>query len=139
MDSTLENQPVLTVKQTAQGFSSKADAPEADAPEAETTDLPSTMPDLKLELRIFVSTFITVFLAELGDKTQLTTLLMSAESQSPWMVFMGAGSALVATSLIGVLMGRWLSKRLPPGTLEVAAGILLLLIAVMLLWDVVHL
>ena len=87
---------------------------------------------------IFSSTFLTIFLAEMGDKTQLATLLMSAESQSPWVVFAGAATALIATSLLGVLIGRWLATRLSPKTLETSAGALLLFISVMLLWDVVH-
>ncbi len=86
----------------------------------------------------FSSTFLTIFLAEIGDKTQLATLLMSAESQSPWVVFAGAATALIATSLLGVLIGRWLSYRLSPKTLEKSAGLLLLFISVMLLWDVMH-
>ncbi|MBD2462402.1 TMEM165/GDT1 family protein [Oscillatoria sp. FACHB-1407] len=91
---------------------------------------------LKGELEIFVSTFITIFLAELGDKTQLTTLLMSAESHSPWVVFAGAGAALVLTSLLGVLLGRWLSTKISPKVLEVSAGVLLLIIAAMLCCDI---
>lgn len=89
------------------------------------------------ELRVFLSTFITIFLAELGDKTQLTTLLMSAESNAPWIVFLGAGAALIATSFLGVWVGCWLSKRVSARTLETAAAALLLLISVLLLWDVV--
>ncbi len=88
---------------------------------------------------IFTSTFLTIFLAEIGDKTQLTTLLMSAESQSPWIVFAGAAMALITTSLLGVLIGRWMANRLSPKTMETVAGTLLLLISVMLLWDVVQL
>lgn len=87
---------------------------------------------------VFFSTFVTIFLAELGDKTQVTTLLMSAESQSPWMVFSGAALALVTTSLLGVLIGRWLANRLSPKSLETAAGAALLLVSVSLLWDIVH-
>jgi putative Ca2+/H+ antiporter (TMEM165/GDT1 family) len=87
---------------------------------------------------IFSSTFLTIFLAEMGDKTQLATLLMSAQSHSPWVVFAGAAAALIATSLLGVLLGRWLARRLSPKTLETSAGALLLFISVMLLWDVVH-
>lgn len=94
--------------------------------------------DLSKEIQIFFSTFITIFLAELGDKTQVTTLLMSAESQSPWIVFAGAGTALLATSLIGVLLGHWLSKRVSQRTLEVSAAFMLLIISALLLWDVVH-
>jgi putative Ca2+/H+ antiporter (TMEM165/GDT1 family) len=87
---------------------------------------------------VFCSTFVTIFLAELGDKTQVTTLLMSAESQSPWMVFTGAALALVTTSLLGVLVGRWLANRLSPKSLETAAGAALLLVSVSLLWDIGH-
>jgi putative Ca2+/H+ antiporter (TMEM165/GDT1 family) len=89
------------------------------------------------EIEIFFSTFFTIFVAELGDKTQLTTLLMSAESNSPWVVFMGAGAALIATSLLGVLLGRWLSSRVSPKVLETATGTILLIVSVLLLWDVV--
>nr|WP_155523714.1 TMEM165/GDT1 family protein [Nodosilinea nodulosa] len=89
--------------------------------------------------RIFTSTFITIFLAELGDKTQVTTLLMSAQSQAPMMVFIGAGTALVTTSLIGVLLGQWLARRVSPAALDTAAGAMLLGITVWLLWDIAHL
>jgi putative Ca2+/H+ antiporter (TMEM165/GDT1 family) len=72
----------------------------------------------------------------MGDKTQLATLLMSAESHEPWMVFAGAGTALVATSLIGVSLGSWLGNRLSPRVLEKSAGVLLLFVAVSLLWEI---
>ncbi|MBW3587311.1 MAG: TMEM165/GDT1 family protein [Cyanobacteria bacterium 0813] len=85
---------------------------------------------------IFASTFATIFFAEIGDKTQLAILLMTAESRNPWMVFAGAGSALIATSLLGVLLGRWLASRIAPRTLERAAGVILLAISVVLLWEV---
>ncbi|MEX0268669.1 TMEM165/GDT1 family protein [Leptolyngbyaceae cyanobacterium UHCC 1019] len=86
--------------------------------------------------KVFTSTFVTIFLAELGDKTQMSTLLMSAEFHKPWVIFAGAGTALVATTLIGVWVGQWLSSRLSPRTLDIAAGILLALISVWLVWDV---
>lgn len=87
---------------------------------------------------VFGSTFLTIFLAEFGDKTQLATLLMSAESHSPWVVFLGSATALIATSLIGVVLGRWLATRLAPKTLKTAAGASLLFISLTLLWDVVQ-
>ncbi|WP_396133598.1 TMEM165/GDT1 family protein [Chamaesiphon sp. OTE_75_metabat_556] len=87
----------------------------------------------------FFSTFITIFLAEMGDKTQLATLLLSAQSQSPWIVFLGAGTALIATSLVGVLLGRYLAKVLSPRTLDIAAGMLLMVVSILLLGDVVQL
>lgn len=89
--------------------------------------------------REFLTAFVTIFLAELGDKTQLATLLMSAESNSPWIVFAGAASALLTTSLLGVIVGRWLAQRVPENTLKTAAGTSLLAIAVWLLWDIVQL
>jgi putative Ca2+/H+ antiporter (TMEM165/GDT1 family) len=88
---------------------------------------------------VFFSTFITIFLAEMGDKTQLATLLMAAQSQSPASVLLGAGIALVATSLVGVLLGRWLSKVVSPATLDLLAALLMLAIAILLLGDVVEL
>lgn len=87
---------------------------------------------------VFSSTFLSIFLAEIGDKTQLSTLLMSAESQSPGVVFLGAAAALITTSLLGVLLGQWLANRLTPKTLNTAAGISLLLVSAMLLWDVMQ-
>ena len=86
---------------------------------------------------VFSSTFITIFLAEMGDKTQLVTLLMSAESQSPWIVFLGAAIALITTSLLGVLIGYWLAKKLSPKTLDLSIAILLLLITSWLIGDIV--
>lgn len=86
---------------------------------------------------VFYSTFITIFLAEMGDKTQLVTLLMSAESQSPWIVFGGAAIALITTSLLGVLIGYWLSKKLSPKTLDLSVAILLLSITGWLLNDII--
>ncbi|MDX2214424.1 MAG: TMEM165/GDT1 family protein [Oculatellaceae cyanobacterium bins.114] len=104
--------------------------------EVEVSQPLTDKPTFKCELEIFASTFITIFLAELGDKTQLTTLLMSAESQSPWVVFAGASVALILTSLLGILLGRWLSTKIAPKTLEVSAGVLLLVIAAMLCCDI---
>lgn len=83
-------------------------------------------------------TFVTILLAEMGDKTQLATLLIAAESQSPAIVFVGAALALISTSLLGVLLGVWLSRRISQQTLDLAAAVVLLAIAVLLLWDVVQ-
>ena len=85
---------------------------------------------------VFVTTFVTIFLAEIGDKTQLSTLLMSAESHAPWVVFFGSAAALITTSLLGVLLGSWIGNRLSPKTVEKSAGVMLLLISLTLFWDV---
>lgn len=75
---------------------------------------------------VFFTTFTTVFLAELGDKTQLAALLLSAESGRPLLVFVGASLALISSSLVGVVLGRWLARVLPPQQLERLAGILMI-------------
>lgn len=73
----------------------------------------------------FFTTFTTVFLAELGDKTQLAALLLSAQSGKPVVVFLGASLALISSSLVGVLLGRWLARVMAPQQLERLAGILM--------------
>ncbi len=83
-------------------------------------------------IKVFVTTFATVFLAELGDKTQIATLLLSAQSGKPYIVFAGAALALICSSLVGVLIGRWLAKTLPPERLEYMAGILMLTLGIWL-------
>jgi len=114
-------------------------------PISETVILEATIPcadnainsDQLARWRIFASTFVTIFLAELGDKTQITTLLMTAESHSPWIVFVGAASALITSSLLGVLLGQWLAQRVSPTTLDRVAGVTLLVVAGLLIWDVI--
>ena len=81
---------------------------------------------------VLFSTFTTVFVAELGDKTQLATLLLSAQSGSPVLVFVGAALALISSSLVGVLVGQWLAKTLPPERLELMAGVLMVALGVWL-------
>ncbi len=98
---------------------------------------PTLKPEKSLFWNVFLSTFITIFLAEMGDKTQLATLLITAESASPWLVFAGAALALIATSLLGVLVGMWLAKRLAVKIQEIAVGTLLIIVSVALLWDAI--
>jgi Ca2+/H+ antiporter, TMEM165/GDT1 family len=113
-------------------------ATDSNQPIASVSDRPSQQQQKTQQSAwaIYASTFLTIFLAECGDKTQLSTLLMSAESQSPWIVFVGAAAALITTSLLGVLLGQWLAKHLSPRKLEIAAGTSLLLIAIALVWDI---
>ncbi|MEB3225512.1 MAG: TMEM165/GDT1 family protein [Synechococcus sp.] len=84
---------------------------------------------------VFGSTFLTIFIAEMGDKTQLATLLISAQAASPWVVFLGAALALVSTSLLGVVIGYWLARKLAPDVLDMFVGVLLLIIAGLLIVD----
>lgn len=136
-DSILSS-PVLTAERPAPP-SIQPPAAVADGTADSTQPAPTAQPlSLRDEFGIFFSTFITIFLAEIGDKTQMTVLLMSAQSKAPWVVFLGAGSALIATSLCGVLLGKWLSTRISPRLLDKAAAVLLLVVAGMLVWDVIQ-
>lgn len=75
-----------------------------------------------MDFKILFSTFAAVFVAELGDKTQLATLSMSAGSSSKWMVFAGSALALCATSAIAVLAGGAVARFISPLWLRRIAG-----------------
>ena len=83
---------------------------------------------------LIISTFSTVFLAELGDKTQLATVAISGTSKKPLAVFLGSASALVVATSLGVLAGGALSSIIPRSTLEMIASIGLIAIGLRLLW-----
>ncbi|WP_414385591.1 TMEM165/GDT1 family protein [Synechococcus sp. H60.3] len=85
-------------------------------------------------LRLWLVTFITVFVAEMGDKTQLATLLMSAQSKSPWAIFFGSASALVTASLLSVALGGGLGQVIPADWLQWLAGSGFLAIGSYVLW-----
>ncbi|MBD2137389.1 TMEM165/GDT1 family protein [Anabaena sp. FACHB-1237] len=112
------------------------DHPDTDAQLEQVTEKTTDKKQMSA-FAVFSTTFITIFLAEIGDKTQLATLLMSAESHSPWLVFIGAAAALITTSLLGVLLGSWIGSKLSPKTVEKSSGVLLLLISMMLVLDVI--
>ena len=83
-------------------------------------------------LSILITSFSTIFLAELGDKTQLATLMLSAQSGRPLIIFIGAALALISTSLLGVLIGRWIANNLPRKRFTVASGIIMLSLGIYL-------
>lgn len=75
-------------------------------------------------LKIFLTVFATVFVAEIGDKTQLATMLFAAESKSSrWVVFAGSATALILAAGIGVLVGAQVERFVSPRTLKLVAGI----------------
>jgi putative Ca2+/H+ antiporter (TMEM165/GDT1 family) len=84
-------------------------------------------------IKIIISTFLLVFVAELGDKTQITTMLLSAQSSSKMAVFLGSALALVCSSLVGVVLGTFLNKYIPPDFLQKAAAFAFIIIGVLLL------
>lgn len=77
-----------------------------------------------IEIKVFFSMFATIFIAELGDKTQFATMLFAADKDiSKWVVFLAAASALVLASAIGVLAGSVLSSLISAKVLSYIAGV----------------
>ena len=88
------------------------------------------------ELKVLGTVFATVLLAEMGDKTQLATLLFSAQGEtSRWGVFVAASLALVLATGVGVLAGGWVSRHLGPRTLQWIAGAGFVAIGLWTLWS----
>ncbi len=83
-------------------------------------------------ISILITSFSTIFLAELGDKTQLATLILSAQSGKPLIIFIGAALALISTSLLGVLIGRWIANNLPRQRFTLISGIIMLSLGIYL-------
>ncbi|MBX3297848.1 MAG: TMEM165/GDT1 family protein [Acidobacteria bacterium] len=87
-----------------------------------------------MDWKVMGTAFLTLFLAELGDKTQLAVITMTANTESKAAVFIGASAALVVVTLLGVLVGGVLSQYVPTEWLQrivavafIAIGILMLL------------
>lgn len=87
-----------------------------------------------MDWQLFGLSFITVFLAEIGDKSQLAALALSGSSKSPRAVFFGSVVALIITSFLGVIAGGSVAHILPEKLLKAIAAIGFALIALKLLW-----
>jgi putative Ca2+/H+ antiporter (TMEM165/GDT1 family) len=88
-----------------------------------------------MDWKLFVGAFVTVFVAELGDKTQLATFgLASGASGGRWTVFAASAFALVCTSFLAVLAGAAIGKFVPAIWLERAGGALMLGLGAWILW-----
>ena len=86
-----------------------------------------------MDWRIFLTTFGVIFLAEMGDKTQLAAMTMAAQSKRPWMVFLGAALALAAVSALGVIVGSVIGNYVPLIWVKRAAAIAFIAIGVLIL------
>lgn len=90
---------------------------------------------MPMDLKLLLTVFATVFVAELGDKTQLATLLFAADAEvSKMTVFLGASLALILTSALGVLAGGLVSNIIEPRYLSYIAGVGFILIGAWTLW-----
>ncbi len=80
--------------------------------------------------KLVLTTFTAIFLAEMGDKTQLAVLTLTAESKKPLSVFLGGASAMVLVTVFGVLLGEAVAKIVPGPVLTKTAAILFVLIGI---------
>src|SRR5882762_6677452 len=87
-----------------------------------------------MDWRVMLTTFGVIFLAEIGDKTQIAAMTMAAEKKRPWEVFIGASLALVAVSAIRVIVGTLLSQYLPLEWIKRVAGAAFIVIGVLILF-----
>ena len=88
-------------------------------------------------LQTFFSTFLMIFLAELGDKTQLAVVALSASGRPPWAVFAGAAAALATSAGLAVLLGCTLSRFVPDSAIHIlhrVAGAAFILVGVWTIW-----
>jgi putative Ca2+/H+ antiporter (TMEM165/GDT1 family) len=88
-----------------------------------------------MDWKLVATTFAAVFIAELGDKTQLATLSFATAGTSRWSVFIGAALALISTTAIAVVAGEALSRFVSPRLLQRGAGVLFLVIGGWVLWS----
>jgi putative Ca2+/H+ antiporter (TMEM165/GDT1 family) len=88
-----------------------------------------------MDWRILITTFGVIFLAEMGDKTQLAAMTMAAESKKPWAVFLGASLALAAVSALGVIVGTALGSYIPIIWVKRVAAIAFIVIGTLILFD----
>ena len=84
-------------------------------------------------LTLLFTTFVTVFLAEMGDKTQLTTITLSSTTNKPLAVFIGSSLALISATLLGALAGGSIANLIPAFLLKLLSGIVFLIIGFNLL------
>lgn len=88
-----------------------------------------------MDFKFFLTVFLTVFLAEIGDKTQLATMLYASKGESsPYVVFFAASSALVVAAGVGVLAGAFFSRVLDPAVLRWVAGAGFILVGIWTLY-----
>ena len=88
-----------------------------------------------MDWKILATVFVAVFIAEMGDKTQLATMLFASDKEvSKWTIFLGASLALVAASGIGVFAGSAISSYVNEKHLHYAAGAGFVIIGLWTLW-----
>ncbi len=86
-----------------------------------------------MDFKVMFTTFGMIFLAELGDKTQLATFAFAVENKTRLAVFLGAAGALILTSLLAVLFGSAAARLVPPNYIKMGAGGLFVILGLWML------
>lgn len=86
-----------------------------------------------MDWKIIVSTFVTIFLAELGDKTQIASILMTSKTNKPVLVFIGTMLAFAVVTVIGVAVGSVITKFLPINFIKMGAAIAFIIVGILIL------
>jgi len=84
-------------------------------------------------MKLFWATFLAIFLAELGDKTQLATLVLASRSNNRLIVFLASASALILASALGVLAGKLLGEHLSWRYVRFLGGALFIILGLAML------
>ncbi len=87
-----------------------------------------------MDLQLLGLTFITVFLSELGDKSQVAAIALSGSTKSPRPIFFGTAAALLLASFLGVMVGEGVAEVLPTRLVKIAAAIGFAILGIRLLW-----
>lgn len=88
-----------------------------------------------MNTKILIATFLALFLAELGDKTQLAVITMSAQYKAPFTVFIGGSLALIMVTFIGAYAGSFITKYVPVKYLHLGTGTFFVLIGISILYS----
>jgi putative Ca2+/H+ antiporter (TMEM165/GDT1 family) len=88
-----------------------------------------------MDWKVLLTSFGVIFLAEMGDKTQLAAMTMASQSGKPWSVLLGASLALACVSALGVAAGALLGHYLPLGWIKRAAGAAFIVIGILVLLE----
>jgi Ca2+/H+ antiporter, TMEM165/GDT1 family len=86
-----------------------------------------------MDWRVLLTTFGVIFLAEMGDKTQLAAMTMAAQTKRPWAVFIGSALALACVSALGVVVGSFLSQYIPLEWIKRVSAVAFIIIGVLIL------
>lgn len=89
-----------------------------------------------MDFRVLITTFGIIFLAEMGDKTQLAAMTMAAQTKKPWAVFLGASLALAGVSALGVVVGTVIGQYVPLEWVKRAAAVAFIIIGVLMLLEI---